>query len=65
MAEFVGTEFVRGRVGQGPSLLGAEFVRGRDVPESSVIVCLCMYLCYVLLKFLFLDSRLSNFWERN
>ena len=26
-----------GRVGKGPSLLGAEFVRGRDVPESCVV----------------------------
>ena len=27
--EFVGAELVGGRVGKGPSLLGAEFVRGR------------------------------------
>ena len=33
-ADFVGAELVRGRVGKGPSLLGAEFVSGRDVPES-------------------------------
>ena len=30
------TEFVMGRVYQGPSLSWAEFVMGRDVPESTV-----------------------------
>ena len=32
--EYMGAEFVRGRLCKGPSLSGAEFVRGRDVPES-------------------------------
>ena len=30
------TEFVMGRVCQGPSLSWAEFVMGRDVPESGL-----------------------------
>ena len=41
-AEFVGAEFVRGRVCQGPSMLEAEFVRGRDVQKPSHCVGLLM-----------------------
>ena len=38
------TEFVLGRVCQGPSLSWAEFVMGRDVPESTKLVALNSYL---------------------
>ena len=39
----MGAEFVRGRVCQGPSLLGAEMSRNREDKMGSLFV-LCFYL---------------------